>query len=277
MSQQQPATIARTYRAAIKHGEDYTTVEETVVLPIDASDEEIQQAVATGLRIFAAQHLAVETQIAQIRANTPAPAPPEPASDGQRTLIDALAEELGWSDATLDTFAAERQITVADWQTLTKRQAHGLIDALKRCKTAAEPQRAEVAQATDQPTRQAPDPDQLTRARTAQAEAHAHVGLRAPSREQRPMIIRDPEAPASDPQMSLIRRKVDAHQDRTLEQLAPQIAAVFNLQHISLKQLRAAATWLRLRDQADATKRLTMGRASQLISLLDTARDKAAA
>jgi len=275
MSQQQPATIARTYRVAVKHGEDYTTVEETVVLPIDASDEEIQQAVATGLRIFAAQHLAVETQIAQIRANTPAPAPPEPASDGQRTLIDALAEELGWSDATLDTFAAERQIT--DWHTLTKRQAHGLIDALKRCKTAAEPQRAEVAQATDQPTRQAPDPDQLTRARTAQAEAHARVGLRAPSREQRPMIIRDPDAPASDPQLSLIRRKVDAHQDRTLEQLAPQIAAVFNLQHISLKQLRAAATWLRLRDQADATKRLTMGRASQLISLLDTARDKAAA
>ncbi len=267
MSQQQPATIARTYRAAIKHGEDYTTVEETVVLPIDASDEEIQQAVATGLRIFAAQHLAVEAQIAQIRANAPTPAPAEPASDGQRKLIDDLADELGWSDDVLATFAAERQITVADWQTLTKRQAHGLIDALKRCKITAEPQRAEVAQATDQ----------LTRARTAQAEAHARVGLGTPNREQRPMIIRDPDAPASDPQLSLIRRKVEAHQDRTLEQLAPQIAAVFNLQHLSLKQLRAAATWSRLREHVEAAKRLTKGRASQLIVLLEAAENKAAA
>lgn len=91
------------------------------------------------------------------------------------------------------------------------------------------------------------------------------------------MNIRNPDAPASEPQISLIRRKVDAHADHLLEHLAPQIAAIFQLQYLSLKQLRAAATWLRLRDHADATKRLTMGRASQLISLLDAARDKAAA
>ena len=37
--------VSRTYRAAIRLGEDFITLEETISLPLDASDEEVTQAV----------------------------------------------------------------------------------------------------------------------------------------------------------------------------------------------------------------------------------------
>jgi hypothetical protein len=46
------ATVSRTYRAAIRIGEDYVTLEETIVLPLDASDEEVAKAVDLGWRIY---------------------------------------------------------------------------------------------------------------------------------------------------------------------------------------------------------------------------------
>ncbi len=51
MAKNEQPTVARTFRAAIRIGEDFYTVEETITLPIDAGDEEIAQAVNTGLRI----------------------------------------------------------------------------------------------------------------------------------------------------------------------------------------------------------------------------------
>jgi len=33
--------VSRTYRAAIRLGEDFITLEETITLPLDASDEEV--------------------------------------------------------------------------------------------------------------------------------------------------------------------------------------------------------------------------------------------
>lgn len=124
-------TITRTYRVAVKHGDDYTTVEEVVTLPVDASEEMIDQAVATGLSIFEAQRLAVEAQIALIRQ---APATEPEASDGQRKLIDALASEVGMSEDDLNDLGTE--YGVGGWEKLTKRQAGSLIDELKRRKAA---------------------------------------------------------------------------------------------------------------------------------------------
>ena len=40
--------VSRTYRAAIRIGEDFITMEETIALPLDASDEEVTQAVDLG-------------------------------------------------------------------------------------------------------------------------------------------------------------------------------------------------------------------------------------
>lgn len=192
MDQQQ--TITRIYRVAIKHGEDYTTVEDAVTLPVGASQELIDQAVATGLAIFEAQRLAVEAQINQIRQSAPAPAPEPEASDGQRKLIDSLANEIGMSDEDLGDLAAKNG--VERWETLTKRQAHTLIDELKRRKAAlSERQRHDEpqAQAPQGPTRRGPPTEQLTRARAAQTEAHERAGLPAPGDR-----IRNPNEPASD-------------------------------------------------------------------------------
>ncbi len=270
-------TITRTYRVAVKHGDDYTTVEETITLSLDASDEDVQRAVDLGWHIFAAQREASEAQIDQIRAAAPEPAP-EPASDGQRKLIDALADELRWPDVDLDAFAAARGIT--GWGALTKRQASSMIDAMKAAKVEDERQRAEerAAPPPAAPAAPAPDPDQLARARQVQAEAHARAGMAPPDQgPRRPVAIRDPEAPASDPQIALIRRKVAERDDASLKALAPEIAALFGATTIEIKRLRAATTWVDLRDRDDPAKRLTKGRASDLITLLDREERRAAA
>src|ERR687894_585600 len=94
------ATVARTFRAAIRIGEDFYTVEETITLPIDAGDEEIAQAVDAGMRIYQAQRAAAETQIRELRAQvamSPLPIqirdPDAPASDKQRAYMDYLLGE----------------------------------------------------------------------------------------------------------------------------------------------------------------------------------------
>ena len=70
MAKDKEALVSRTYRAAIKSGDDYITIEETISLPPTASDSEIAQAVDTGLRIFRAQQSAVEAQMAELGAST---------------------------------------------------------------------------------------------------------------------------------------------------------------------------------------------------------------
>jgi hypothetical protein len=126
--------ISRTYRAAIRLGEDFITIEETIALPIDADDDEIAMAVNTGWRIYQAQREAAEGQIQQLREQQPQPTiairdPESPASEKQRNYVGALQDELRWNDEQLARYASEQGV---DLVTMTKGQASGFIDGLKR-------------------------------------------------------------------------------------------------------------------------------------------------
>jgi hypothetical protein len=128
-------TVSRTYRAAIRIGEDFVTVEETIALPLDASDEEVTQAVDLGWRIFRAQREAADAQVADIRSaiGTPAPItvrdPDSPASDKQRNYIATFQDNLAWNSEHLAAYAEEQSV---DLVTMTKGQASVFIDGLKK-------------------------------------------------------------------------------------------------------------------------------------------------
>lgn len=128
-------SITRTYRAAIRIGEDFITLEETITLPTDATDDEIGQAVDLGMRIYRAQREAIDAQISAIRENagTPAPItvrdPDAPASDKQRNFIITLQDSLGWSSEQLAAYAQDQGM---DLVTLNKGQASTFIDGLKK-------------------------------------------------------------------------------------------------------------------------------------------------
>ena len=135
MVKNEQSTISRTFRAAIRIGEDFYTVEETITLPIDAGDEEIARAVEVGMRIYEAQRAAAEGQIRDLRAqvvSNPLPVqirePDAPASEKQRAYMDYLLNELGWDMGRLQEFAAERHFDIL---TLNKRDASELIDQMK--------------------------------------------------------------------------------------------------------------------------------------------------
>lgn len=127
-------SVSRTYRAAVRIGEDFITVEETVTLPVDASDDDVMQAVDLGLRIYRAQREAVEAQISAIRESAvPAPItvrdPDSPASEKQRNYIAALQEDLTWNNEQLTSYADEQEV---DLITMTKGQASSFIDGMKK-------------------------------------------------------------------------------------------------------------------------------------------------
>jgi hypothetical protein len=128
-------SVSRTYRAAIRIGEDFITLEETIALPIDASDEEVAQAVDLGWRIYRAQREAAEAQASEIRSaiGTPQPItvrdPDSPASDKQRNYIVTLQEQINWTSEQLAAYAEEQQV---DLVTMTKGQASVFIDGLKK-------------------------------------------------------------------------------------------------------------------------------------------------
>jgi hypothetical protein len=155
-------TVSRTYRAAIRIGEDFITVEETIALPLDASDEEVTQAVDLGWRIFRAQREAADTQVADIRSAIGAPAPftvrdpDSPASDKQRNYIATLQDNLAWNSEHLAAYAEEQNV---DLVTMTKGQASVFIDGLKKLseeRTAyGDSARAKAAASPAQPARSA--------------------------------------------------------------------------------------------------------------------------
>lgn len=128
-------SITRTYRAAIRIGEDFITLEETITLPLDAGDEDVQRAVDLGWRIYAAQREAVAQQVATVREAQGHPAPitvrdpDSPASDKQRNYIAALQDDLSWTNEQIASYAAEHSV---DLVTMTKGQASGFIDSLKK-------------------------------------------------------------------------------------------------------------------------------------------------
>jgi hypothetical protein len=127
--------VSRTYRAAIRIGEDFITLEETIALPLDASDEEVAQAIELGWRIYRAQREAAEAQIASVRetAGPTAPIvvrdPDAPASEKQRNYVSVLQDDLTWTNEQLLTYAEEQRV---DLVTMTKGQASTFIDGLKK-------------------------------------------------------------------------------------------------------------------------------------------------
>ena len=154
--------VSRTYRAAIRIGEDFITMEETIALPLDASDEEVTQAVELGWRIFRAQREAADAQVTDIRSaiGTPAPItvrdPDSPASDKQRNYIATLQDNLAWNSEHLAAYAEEQNV---DLVTMTKGQASVFIDGLKKLSEErvayGDSARAKGAPSTPQPTRTA--------------------------------------------------------------------------------------------------------------------------
>ncbi len=144
---QSERSVTRTYRTAIKLGDDFITIEETITLPIDADDQMVQQAVDLGWRIFRSQRDAVEQQIAQIREQHAATTaitvrdPDAPASERQRNFIASLQQALGWSGEKLAAFAQEHGY---DLFALNKGQASAFIDELRRVQE--EQQRLVVAE-----------------------------------------------------------------------------------------------------------------------------------
>ncbi|GAA5529543.1 hypothetical protein [Herpetosiphon gulosus] len=132
---EQEALVTRTYRAAIRSGDDYITIEETIALPPTADDAAISQAVETGWRIFRAQQAAVEAQISALRDAHPAMTTPRiadpdsPASDKQRSYLEYLINTLAINDGQMQTTLQEHNAT---YETLTKGQASEIIDGLKQ-------------------------------------------------------------------------------------------------------------------------------------------------
>lgn len=123
-------SVTRTFRAAIRIGEDYITLEETITLPLDASDEDIDKAVDMGWRVYSRQREAMEEQVANIRDLHSSLAPQEPpASDRQRKYIAVLQSDLAWSPEQLAQYAREQGVEI---EALSRMQASSFIDTLKK-------------------------------------------------------------------------------------------------------------------------------------------------
>jgi hypothetical protein len=129
-------SITRTMRAAIRIGEDFYTLEETITLPADANEAAITQAVALGWQIYRAQRAAAEAQIEEMRGSIVAA--PILASEKQRNYIAALQTQAGWSSEQLAHAATGLGFDLA---TMTHAQASVLIDAMKNNQAAPAPTR----------------------------------------------------------------------------------------------------------------------------------------
>jgi hypothetical protein len=217
--------ISRTYRAAIRIGEDFITLEETIALPLDASDDEVTQAVDLGWRIYRAQREAAEGQIAEVRgsAGTPAPItvrdPDAPASDKQRNYVVTLQDNLTWNSEQLAAYAEEQNV---DLVTMTKGQASLFIDGLKKLaeerstygdstRTKAPAPKAETpasTTATSRPNDSAPVNEKQLHAmerlaqqhsRDLDTESHQRFGVvaRELTYEQAAALLRDLQRPAA--------------------------------------------------------------------------------
>ena len=122
------STVSRTYRMAVKIGEDYLTIEETVSLPVTASDDEVQEAVALGWRIYTQQRAAAEAQILEARESYGGDNE-RPVLDSQLQRIHQLQQLLEWSAPELDRFLSERGF---DSARLTRHQATQVVQLLRR-------------------------------------------------------------------------------------------------------------------------------------------------
>lgn len=122
------ATVSRTYRMAVKIGEDYLTIEETVSLPVTASDEDVQAAIALGWRIYTQQRAAAEAQILEARESYGGDNE-RPVLDSQLQRIHQLQQLLEWNAQELERFLSDRGF---DGARLTRQQATQVIQLLRR-------------------------------------------------------------------------------------------------------------------------------------------------
>ncbi len=125
---QSDPSVSRTYRAAVKIGEDYVTIEETITLDVDATDEQIAQAVELGWRIFKAQQDSAKAQILEARESY-GDDRERIALPSQLERINDLQRILGWDAQQLADFLAERRL---DGSKLSRRQASLVVDQLRR-------------------------------------------------------------------------------------------------------------------------------------------------
>lgn len=131
------SSVTRTLRAALKIGEDYVTIEESITLASDASDAEIDAAVAFGWRVYTRQREAIEAQISELR-DAYGSDRERPALPSQLRAIENVQRVLNWDAAQLANFLAERRYDITQ---LTRRQASTIIEQLRR--SVDEQQRAE--------------------------------------------------------------------------------------------------------------------------------------
>jgi len=113
---------------AVKIGEDYLTIEETVSLPVAASDEDVQSAVALGWRIYTQQRAAAEAQILEARESYGGDNE-RPVLDSQLQRIHQLQQLLGWNAQELEQFLSDRGL---DSVRLTRQQATHVVQLLRR-------------------------------------------------------------------------------------------------------------------------------------------------
>ncbi len=125
--------VSRTYRAAIRIGEDFITLEETITLPLDATDDDISQASELGWRIYLAQRTGADATIADVRRDRPGTYQPAEyaaplATEKQIAFIRSLAADLDWTDEQLAEQAGGR----AALSGLPRDDASALIELLKK-------------------------------------------------------------------------------------------------------------------------------------------------
>jgi hypothetical protein len=125
---QSEPSVSRTYRAAVKIGEDYVTIEETITLDVAATDDQIAQAVELGWRIFKAQQDSAKAQILEAR-EAYGDDRERIALPSQLERISDLQRILGWDAQQLADFLAERRL---DGSKLSRRQASLVVDQLRR-------------------------------------------------------------------------------------------------------------------------------------------------
>jgi hypothetical protein len=130
--------VRHLYRASLKLGEDFRTLECEITVPVGASDDLIREAQDTARRVREAQAESTEREIDALREETQLASggsrsryairdPEVPASTKQRTAIERMAGAKGWDTTRLVRFCDLAGVPLL---TLTKGGASWLIDAL---------------------------------------------------------------------------------------------------------------------------------------------------
>lgn len=130
--------VRQVRRIAIKRGDDFLTLENEVTLPAGATDAQIAEAVATGMRIAAVQAAAQEQELEGLLGQMPEPQPTKP----QLMAVGRLRAKV--SDAT--TAAVYGELGIVGPEPRTRGQASQLIDRLQAIVNGVAPDPAAVSE-----------------------------------------------------------------------------------------------------------------------------------